>query len=92
MNEFNEDDETLLEMEQQRVYQMEEDGDDAVGDMVVKEFTFGEISTFLQKIDDASDFLANADLNLKEAVKYAKVSITSSNVIVTQRDKEKQKP
>ena len=74
-------------MEQQRVYQMEEDGDDAVGDMVVKEFTFGEISTFLQKIDDASDFLANADPNFERS---CKVRQGLNNVIKsTRRDKEK---
>ena len=77
-------------MEQQRVYQAEEDGDDAFVDMAVKEFTFGEILTFLQKIDDASNFLTNADPNFERS---CKVRQDLNNVIkcyrVTQRDKEK---
>ena len=85
------DDETLLEMEQQRVYQAEEDGDDAVVDMAVKEFTFGEISTFLQKIDDYSDFLANVDPNFERSCKVRQGLITSSNVIESYSKRQRKK-
>ena len=75
------DNETFMELESQ-VYEKDEDFEDT--DVpTTKEFLIDELSTFIQKIEDASGFLMNVDPNLERSIK---VRQNLRNVIQCYRD------